>query len=766
MSSTTRVSTTSTGQQANGPSALGTVGSYTGNSQALTGVFSPDGGEIVFETAAANIAGGTSATVILKNLVTGQDTVESGGAGAATAATLSPNGNAIVYDEAPAAGGTSQVEEVNVATGQTSVVSSSGTGAAGNGASALVGVSTDGNKVLFESAATNLVSSPVKPTTAAPGVFVKNTATGQITQIGGGSGTSDILNVNANMTEALYADIPTASGAASQIYAQNIATGATSIVSSDAAGNPGNQGATQGAVTADGTRAVFGSDSTNLLASAPAGGLFTKDLSTQAVGLIAANQVTSSGANSRSGLENSAYALSQDSTKLVYVADTYAYNTASDGTQSNSDTTQLKVANLGTGATTSVSPVFTSTSSFSPPNATVEQQSQNGSNVGLALFSPDGTKIAYTVQTATNETSSFNTATGQASNGGSFSSQVLVYDVATGQTTAVSGATPSPSTSYVSVAFSPDSRDLVYTAYSNAGTQTVVTNLATGAQTIVPASTAGAVAFSPDSASIAFASTASTLVPGDTNAASDVFIQPLCFATGTAIRTARGDVAVEDLLVGDRAVTASGATRPIVWIGHRHLDCAALPVPSEGWPVRVRAGAFGVGRHGTARPGRDLRLSPGHPVLVDDGADGVLVPIMCLINGTSVARAPVDRLTYWHVELDAHDVLLAEGLPAESYLDLGGRAWFAARDEGLDGGLGEGLGEGLDDRLTNPDLLAPAAGGRCRAVAVDGPPVARERRRLDALFAAGLAAHCDWTGARGATWTGGWPGADEGSPAS
>ncbi len=37
----------------------------------------------------------------------------------------------------------------------------------------------------------------------------------------------------------------------------------------------------------------------------------------------------------------------------------------------------------------------------------------------------------------------------------------------------------------------------------------------------------------------------------------------------------------------------------------------------------------------------------------------------------------MDRVEYWHVELDAHDVILAEGLPAESYLDCGNRSAFA-----------------------------------------------------------------------------------------
>ena len=197
----------------------------------------------------------------------------------------------------------------------------------------------------------------------------------------------------------------------------------------------------------------------------------------------------------------------------------------------------------------------------------------------------------------------------------------------------------------------------------------------------------------------------------------------VCFCSGTLIRTARGDVMVEALRIGDRAVTASGHRRPITWIGHRTIERPTF----EQRPVRVRAGTFGP-----AVPARDLFLSPGHPVLVGADADnggGVLVPIMCLVNGTTVARVPVDAVTYWHVELDTHDILLAEGLPAESFLDVGCRPWFA---------------NGIDHALANPDLVVPGLAGRCRPVAVDGPAVQAERRRLDAVFEGSLAAQCAW----------------------
>jgi hypothetical protein len=140
-----------------------------------------------------------------------------------------------------------------------------------------------------------------------------------------------------------------------------------------------------------------------------------------------------------------------------------------------------------------------------------------------------------------------------------------------------------------------------------------------------------------------------------------------CFAEGTRIGTARGEVAVENLRIGDRAVTPGGAAEPIVWIGHRVVACAAHPQPETVWPVRVRAGAFDENV-----PVHDLYLSPDHAVCVNN----ILVPVRLLINGTSIAQVKRDRVTYFHVELPRHAVIMAEGLTVESYLDTGDRANF------------------------------------------------------------------------------------------
>jgi autotransporter passenger strand-loop-strand repeat protein len=140
-----------------------------------------------------------------------------------------------------------------------------------------------------------------------------------------------------------------------------------------------------------------------------------------------------------------------------------------------------------------------------------------------------------------------------------------------------------------------------------------------------------------------------------------------CYATGTCILTDVGEVAIEALKPGDQVVLHDGRTEPVVWVGHRTVDCARHPDPAQVWPVRVAAEAFGPGL-----PHRDLMLSPDHAVFTH----GVLIPIRLLINGTSIAQVKRDRITYCHVELPRHAVILAEGLPAESYLESGDRSNF------------------------------------------------------------------------------------------
>jgi collagen type I/II/III/V/XI/XXIV/XXVII alpha len=141
-----------------------------------------------------------------------------------------------------------------------------------------------------------------------------------------------------------------------------------------------------------------------------------------------------------------------------------------------------------------------------------------------------------------------------------------------------------------------------------------------------------------------------------------------CFVNGTMIATGEGEIPVERLEPGMRVLTKFAGLAPVTWIGFRRVDCRRHPDPTKVWPVCVRAGAFGPGA-----PARDLWLSPDHAVF----AGGVLIPVKCLITRTSIAQIPRDEVMYYHVQVAAHDVLLAEGLAVESYLDTGDRGGFA-----------------------------------------------------------------------------------------
>jgi uncharacterized repeat protein (TIGR03803 family) len=140
-----------------------------------------------------------------------------------------------------------------------------------------------------------------------------------------------------------------------------------------------------------------------------------------------------------------------------------------------------------------------------------------------------------------------------------------------------------------------------------------------------------------------------------------------CYCAGARLLTERGLVAVERLQVGDLLLTAANGLHPIRWLGHRRVDCRRHPKPRDVWPVRIHRHAFGPDK-----PHCDLLLSPDHSVFID----GVLIPIHNLLNGATIVQEPADDVTYWHVELARHDVLLAEGLPCESYLDTGNRGAF------------------------------------------------------------------------------------------
>jgi Ca2+-binding RTX toxin-like protein len=144
-----------------------------------------------------------------------------------------------------------------------------------------------------------------------------------------------------------------------------------------------------------------------------------------------------------------------------------------------------------------------------------------------------------------------------------------------------------------------------------------------------------------------------------------------CYVTGTLIETARGPVAVEDLRVGDSLRVLSGRNgdwAPLLWVGWRDVDLLRHPSAARVAPVRIRRGALGPNM-----PSQDLLVSPDHCMWLD----GALVPAQLLVDGEQVVQEHGHAtVTYWHVELPAHDVVRANGAASESYLDTGNRSAF------------------------------------------------------------------------------------------
>ncbi|KQS55714.1 hypothetical protein ASG17_06530 [Brevundimonas sp. Leaf363] len=115
-------------------------------------------------------------------------------------------------------------------------------------------------------------------------------------------------------------------------------------------------------------------------------------------------------------------------------------------------------------------------------------------------------------------------------------------------------------------------------------------------------------------------------------------------------------------------ITASGQSCPIKWIGRRSCAGRFASGNADVLPVCFKAGSIS-----DDVPARDLHVSPKHAMYLD----GVLIAAERLVNGVTITQATeVDEVTYWHIELDSHDVLIAEGAASESFVDDNSRAMF------------------------------------------------------------------------------------------
>jgi hypothetical protein len=148
------------------------------------------------------------------------------------------------------------------------------------------------------------------------------------------------------------------------------------------------------------------------------------------------------------------------------------------------------------------------------------------------------------------------------------------------------------------------------------------------------------------------------------------------FLAGTRILTIRGRVKIENLRIGDVALTGQNIPMPIRWIGRKMYRQPFTHANSNIMPVLIKAGAIEQGR-----PARDLWISPFHSIHVD----GILVPAHRLINGISILRCEnMPEVSYFHLEFETVALILAENLFTESYVERGNRAMFLNADEAME----------------------------------------------------------------------------------
>ena len=144
----------------------------------------------------------------------------------------------------------------------------------------------------------------------------------------------------------------------------------------------------------------------------------------------------------------------------------------------------------------------------------------------------------------------------------------------------------------------------------------------------------------------------------------------VCFAEGTLIETDQGPQKVETLEPEARIALAGGGFSSL----RLNLLSAVSAVQMQEFenlpPVHISAGALGEDL-----PKRDLRVSRQHRMQVSSpvaqrmfGETDVLIAAVRLIEmpGIYIDQAK-DALNYYHLVFDRHQVVLAEGAPAESF---------------------------------------------------------------------------------------------------
>lgn len=134
----------------------------------------------------------------------------------------------------------------------------------------------------------------------------------------------------------------------------------------------------------------------------------------------------------------------------------------------------------------------------------------------------------------------------------------------------------------------------------------------------------------------------------------------ICFLRGTNILTHDGYKKIESLKAGDSVTIADGTEKFIKWIGIQTVDIKNSRNALLSDPIQISKNSIAEGI-----PSRDLRVSPNHAVLVD----GLLINAGALVNNENIFKTePTASFKYYHIELDSHELIIAENTWTESYL--------------------------------------------------------------------------------------------------
>jgi Tol biopolymer transport system component len=391
-----RVSTDASGAQAD-------FGSF------YTPVFSPDGSKVLFSSASTNLVTGDTNglfDIFLKDLTTGIVTLVSTSAtgvqanqfGSSNATPVfSPDGNSVVFSSLAnnlVAGDTNGANDIyvkNLVTGAITRVNTDVSGAQTNLYGSFNAVfSPDGNSVMFESRAANLVSGD---TNGISDIFVKNLVTGAITRVstdsaGGQANFGAFTNSTGATFSADGTKIVFTSFASNlvtgdtnndgDVFVKDLITGSVTLVSTDATGVQGNSssydgyGGTGAKFSPDGSKVIFSSSANNLVTGDTnfRQDLFVKDLATGAI-----TRVSTDAGGAQGNSTSYAGVFSPDGTRVAFVSDSTNLVPGIIGFSN------IYIKDLATGAITCV----VTSAGFQADNSSFEFS-----------FSPDGTKLVFT----------------------------------------------------------------------------------------------------------------------------------------------------------------------------------------------------------------------------------------------------------------------------------------------------------------------------------------------------------------------------------